>query len=96
MSKARKLGIKTGFTPNSQADRLHCCKAYSRGRKAERQYQKNAAAKKDIEKMANALKSALINTNWAELPRHLAIYAIEGDSPAYRKEKAIYEANRSL
>lgn len=56
MAKARKLGMKTGFTPNSQADRLRCDKAYRRGRKAEQHFQKNAADKSDFASMRGEMK----------------------------------------
>lgn len=86
MAKARMLGMKTGFTPNSQADRLRCDKAYRRGRKAERQYQQNAAAKSDIAKVIAALDAAI-----ASIPTHITtptiVYptAIEGNFDASRK-----------
>ena len=97
MAKARKLGMKTGFTPNSQADRLRCDKAYRRGRKAEQHFRKNAADKRDIAKVIDAVKDALEKTNWCELPRYFVVATLEGEnSPAARKEKTIYEANRCL
>jgi len=97
MAKARKLGIKTGFTPNSQADRLRSDKAYRRGRKAERKYQQNAAAKSDLAKVIAAIDAA-----FASMPTHIStptiVYptAIEGNFDAARKEKTRYEANRCL
>lgn len=91
MAKARKLGIKTGFTPNSQADRLRSDKAYRRGRKAERKYQQNASDKRELSKLAADLNAALVSINWAELPRDLVIAVLEGDPRTVRKEKP-YEA----
>ena len=91
MAKARKLGIKTGFTPNSQADRLRSDKAYRRGRKAERKYQQNASDKRELSKLAADLNAALVSINWAELPRDLVIAVLEGDPRTARKEKP-YEA----
>lgn len=57
MAKARKLGMKTGFTPNSQADRLRCNKAYRRSRKAEQHFRKNAADKSDIAKVIAGIEA---------------------------------------
>lgn len=91
MAKARMLGMKTGFTPNSQADRLRCDKAYRRGRKVERQYQKNASDKRELSKLAADLNTALVSINWAELPRDLVIAVLEGDPRTVRKENP-YEA----
>ena len=96
MAKARKLGMKTGFTPNSQADRLRSDKAYRRGRKAERKYQQNAAAKSDLAKLIAALDAAI-----SSIPTHITtptiVYpiAIEGNFDVARKENP-YEANRCL
>lgn len=97
MAKARKLGMNTGFTPNSQADRRRSDKAYRRGRRVEQKYQENAAAKRETAKVVEAIQDILINTNWCELPRHLVVAMVKGeDSPEARKEKYRYEENRCL
>ena len=90
MAKARKLGIKTGFTPNSQADRLRSDKAYRRGRKAERKYQQNAAAKSDLAKVIAAIDAA-----FASMPTHISTPNVlpEGQLPLSSEVTALFLSN---